>query len=189
MEAKQPNSAIRKCVRVQLIKNGKKITAFVPNDGCLNFIEVIPKKASNLARKRREKQINGALIRPGGGCSFGFGAHSLSLSPPCRRRTTRCWWPGLGARATPWGTSLACASRWSRWPTCPCWPCTRARRRDPGRKCSQRSDNTNKIFGFKGVLCWLFKGRSQKSRRHWNEIFCLDLAREKSQTLMFLWDY
>jgi len=39
IEAKQPNSAIRKCVRVQLIKNGKKITAFVPNDGCLNFIE------------------------------------------------------------------------------------------------------------------------------------------------------
>ncbi|CAM9151266.1 unnamed protein product, partial [Bubo scandiacus] len=35
----RPNSAIRKCVRVQLIKNGKKITAFVPNDGCLNFIE------------------------------------------------------------------------------------------------------------------------------------------------------
>merc|ERR1711982_284771 len=38
-EAKQPNSAIRKCVRVQLIKNGKKITAFVPRDGCLNFVE------------------------------------------------------------------------------------------------------------------------------------------------------
>ncbi|XP_062071984.1 small ribosomal subunit protein uS12-like [Lepus europaeus] len=38
VEAKQPYSAIRKCVRVQLIKNGK-ITAFVPNDGCLNFIE------------------------------------------------------------------------------------------------------------------------------------------------------
>ena len=36
VEAKQPNSAIRKCVRVQLIKNGKKVTAFVPNDGCLN---------------------------------------------------------------------------------------------------------------------------------------------------------
>uniref|UniRef100_A0A674IKG5 Small ribosomal subunit protein uS12 n=1 Tax=Terrapene triunguis TaxID=2587831 RepID=A0A674IKG5_9SAUR len=27
VEAKQPNSAIRKCVRVQLIKNGKKITS------------------------------------------------------------------------------------------------------------------------------------------------------------------
>ena len=30
VEAKQPNSAIRKCVRVQLVKNGKKVTAFVP---------------------------------------------------------------------------------------------------------------------------------------------------------------
>lgn len=39
IEAKQPNSAIRKAVRVQLIKNGKKIAAFVPRDGCLNFIE------------------------------------------------------------------------------------------------------------------------------------------------------
>uniref|UniRef100_A0A2K6UXX8 Small ribosomal subunit protein uS12 n=1 Tax=Saimiri boliviensis boliviensis TaxID=39432 RepID=A0A2K6UXX8_SAIBB len=35
----QPNSAIRMCVRVQLTKNGKKITAFVPTNGCLNFIE------------------------------------------------------------------------------------------------------------------------------------------------------
>jgi ribosomal protein S12 len=24
---------------VQLVKNGKKIAAFVPNDGCLNYIE------------------------------------------------------------------------------------------------------------------------------------------------------
>jgi small subunit ribosomal protein S23e len=39
IEAKQPNSAIRKCVRVQLIKNGKKVAAFVPRDGCLNFID------------------------------------------------------------------------------------------------------------------------------------------------------
>ena len=39
IESKQPNSAIRKCVRVQLIKNGKKITCFVPRDGCLNYIE------------------------------------------------------------------------------------------------------------------------------------------------------
>lgn len=28
VEAKQPNSAIRKCVKVQLIKNGKKVSAF-----------------------------------------------------------------------------------------------------------------------------------------------------------------
>merc|ERR1712100_342892 len=39
IESKQPNSAIRKCVRVQLIKNGKKIAAFVPHDGCLNYID------------------------------------------------------------------------------------------------------------------------------------------------------
>jgi small subunit ribosomal protein S23e len=39
IEAKQPNSAIRKCARVQLIKNGKKVAAFVPMDGCLNYIE------------------------------------------------------------------------------------------------------------------------------------------------------
>ena len=38
VEAKQPNSAIRKCVRVQLKKNGKKVTAFVPMDGSLNYI-------------------------------------------------------------------------------------------------------------------------------------------------------
>ncbi|XP_059670659.1 uncharacterized protein LOC132316163 [Cornus florida] len=33
IEAKQPNFAMRKSARVQLIKNGKKIAAFVPNDG------------------------------------------------------------------------------------------------------------------------------------------------------------
>ncbi len=38
-ESKQPNSAIRKCVRAQLKKNGKTVTAFLPGDGALNFIE------------------------------------------------------------------------------------------------------------------------------------------------------
>ncbi|MXX20482.1 MAG: 30S ribosomal protein S12 [Cenarchaeum sp. SB0665_bin_23] len=37
--AKQPNSAVRKCVRVQLIKNGKSVSAFLPRDGALNFID------------------------------------------------------------------------------------------------------------------------------------------------------
>jgi len=36
--AKQPNSGVRKAVRVLLKKNGKKITAYVPRDGCLNYI-------------------------------------------------------------------------------------------------------------------------------------------------------
>lgn len=39
VEARQPNSAVRKCVRVQLIKNGKVVTAFTPGDGALNFID------------------------------------------------------------------------------------------------------------------------------------------------------
>ncbi|MGC9515162.1 30S ribosomal protein S12, partial [Methanocrinis sp.] len=35
VEAKQPNSAIRKCVRIQLIKNGRQVTAFCPGDGAI----------------------------------------------------------------------------------------------------------------------------------------------------------
>ncbi|GIU70874.1 MAG: 30S ribosomal protein S12 [Candidatus Nitrosocaldaceae archaeon] len=39
VESKQPNSAVRKCVRVQLIKNGKVVTAFLPRDGALNYVD------------------------------------------------------------------------------------------------------------------------------------------------------
>lgn len=39
IESKQPNSAVRKCVRIQLIKNGKVITAFLPGDGALNVVD------------------------------------------------------------------------------------------------------------------------------------------------------
>ena len=39
IEAKQPNSAIRKCVKIQLIKNGRQITAFAPGTGAINFID------------------------------------------------------------------------------------------------------------------------------------------------------
>lgn len=38
LEAKQPNSALRKCVRVQLIKNGKQVTAFAPGNKAITFI-------------------------------------------------------------------------------------------------------------------------------------------------------
>ena len=37
-EAKQPNSAMRKCITLQLIKNGKKIGAFVPGNLASRFI-------------------------------------------------------------------------------------------------------------------------------------------------------
>lgn len=39
LEAKQPNSAMRKAVRVQLIKNGKQVTAFAPGDGAIKLID------------------------------------------------------------------------------------------------------------------------------------------------------
>ncbi len=39
IESRQPNSAVRKCVRVQLIRNGKVVSAFLPGDGALNFVE------------------------------------------------------------------------------------------------------------------------------------------------------
>jgi len=38
VESRQPNSAVRKCVRVQLIKNGKVVTAFLPGDGALLYV-------------------------------------------------------------------------------------------------------------------------------------------------------
>lgn len=39
IEAKQPNSSIRKAVRVQLIRNGRQITAFLPGDGALSYVD------------------------------------------------------------------------------------------------------------------------------------------------------
>ena len=39
IEQKQPSSGIIKVVRVQLLKNGKEVTAFVPGDGAINLIK------------------------------------------------------------------------------------------------------------------------------------------------------
>jgi len=39
VESRQPNSAVRKCVRVQLVRNSRVVTAFVPGDGGVNFID------------------------------------------------------------------------------------------------------------------------------------------------------
>jgi len=39
LEQKQPHSGLIKCVRVQLIKNGKIITAHIPRDRSVNYIE------------------------------------------------------------------------------------------------------------------------------------------------------
>ncbi|MCD6434481.1 MAG: 30S ribosomal protein S12 [Candidatus Diapherotrites archaeon] len=37
--ARQPNSGIRKCVRVQLIKSGRELTALAPRDGAIKYID------------------------------------------------------------------------------------------------------------------------------------------------------
>ena len=37
-EEKQPNSAMRKCVKTQIIKNGKQVTAFVPGYNAIKLI-------------------------------------------------------------------------------------------------------------------------------------------------------
>jgi small subunit ribosomal protein S12 len=39
VEARQPHSGIRKGVRVQLVKNGKQVSAFAPRDGAINQID------------------------------------------------------------------------------------------------------------------------------------------------------
>ncbi len=39
VEAKQPHSGLRKCVRVQLTKTGRQVTAFTPGDGASKLID------------------------------------------------------------------------------------------------------------------------------------------------------
>lgn len=39
VEVKQPHSGLRKCVVVQLLKNGKTVTAFVPGKGAIDIID------------------------------------------------------------------------------------------------------------------------------------------------------
>lgn len=39
IEVKQPGSGLKKCVKVQLIKNGKVVTAFCPRNHAIKFID------------------------------------------------------------------------------------------------------------------------------------------------------
>ena len=100
IEAKQPNSAIRKCVRVQLIKNGKKIACFVPNDGCLNYIdENVRATAGVLAggrrAARRQKLFVGCCARhtqAGPGTAAVARKQLQRGSALCEWRGCRCAW-------------------------------------------------------------------------------------------------
>ncbi|PKA62652.1 40S ribosomal protein S23 [Apostasia shenzhenica] len=79
IEAKQPNSAIRKCARVQLIKNGKKIAAFVPNDGCLNYIE------ENVKPRRTHTNSEDEVLIAG----FGRKGHAVGDIPGVRFKVVK----------------------------------------------------------------------------------------------------
>merc|ERR1712014_48912 len=83
VEAKQPNSAIRKCVRVQLIKNGKKVSAFVPNDGCLNFVDENDRCSWPVSVVRARPRV----IFPV--CDSRSSRSRVSVSAPCGRRRRR----------------------------------------------------------------------------------------------------
>jgi len=76
VEAKQPNSAIRKCVRVQLIKNGKKVSAFVPKDGSLTYID----------------ENDEVLV-----CGFGRSGHAVGDIPGVRFKVIKVSSVGLDA--------------------------------------------------------------------------------------------
>ncbi len=39
IERKQPHSGLIKCAKVQLIKNGRQVTAFLPGDGATKFVD------------------------------------------------------------------------------------------------------------------------------------------------------
>jgi len=39
VEVKQPHSGLRKCVKVQLIKNGRVVTAHLPGEGARKFVD------------------------------------------------------------------------------------------------------------------------------------------------------
>jgi small subunit ribosomal protein S12 len=39
LEQKQPHSGLIKCVKIQLIKNGKLVTAHAPRNGAINYID------------------------------------------------------------------------------------------------------------------------------------------------------
>merc|ERR1712195_422811 len=76
VEAKQPNSAVRKCVRVQLRKNNKRITAYVPRDGGMSFVD-----------ENDEVPVAG----------FGRSGHAVGDLPGVRFKVVKVAGCGLGA--------------------------------------------------------------------------------------------
>lgn len=104
VEAKQPNSAIRKCVRVQLIKNGKH--------ECVQMLEFHP----IILLQGKRSQL-----------SFPMMVVSTTL-----KKTTKSSSLDSDVKDTPSEISPELGSRWLRWPMYRCWRSTKKRKRDQG---------------------------------------------------------
>merc|ERR1712073_230843 len=77
VEAKQPNSAIRKCVRVQLIKNSKKITAFGRKGHAVGDIPGVRFKIVKVANVSLNALFTGKKERPRASPVYGLHLHSV----------------------------------------------------------------------------------------------------------------
>lgn len=67
-----------------MIKNGKKITAFVPNDGCLNFIEVCALRSFFLAVTYFLQENDEVLV-----AGFGRSGHAVGDIPGVRFKVVK----------------------------------------------------------------------------------------------------
>jgi len=76
LEAKQPNSAMRKAVRVQLVKNARQVTAFLPGEGATKLVDehdevIIESIGGKMGRSKgdipgvrwRVMKVNGQALR------------------------------------------------------------------------------------------------------------------------------
>lgn len=158
IEAKQPNSAIRKCARVQLIKNGKKIAAFVPNDGCLNYIE---ENVSNFGL-RISVYAGGSLLL--------LTPHALYVIFECR---TRFWLLDLDERVMPSVIFLVLDSRLWRFLVSPSWLSSRRKRRSLGRKLFSVLGGFVKELGFYFLLSSEFCELSLLISSHYIEFWTI----------------
>ena len=75
-----PSLLLLSSLSVQLIKNGKKVTAFVPRDGCLNFVDENDEVGASFLSACQHAHVQFVPSRPPIGACVGF--RSLG---PCRR--------------------------------------------------------------------------------------------------------
>jgi len=106
IEAKQPNAAIGTCVRVQLIKNGKKFTAFMPNDACPNFVDENDELTFGFGRHGKAKgvvpgvrfkvvKVAGVGVQKDQATTLTSSRYRYSVSYLCRKIPVRKYYRGI----------------------------------------------------------------------------------------------